>query len=46
MIHCLIPALRRKRRVNVYEFQASLVYMVSFRTARATKRNPVSIKKK
>jgi hypothetical protein len=34
----LIPALGRKRQVD---FEASLVYRVSSRTARATKRNPV-----
>jgi hypothetical protein len=39
----LIPALGgRGRRIS--EFQASLVYKVSFRTARATQRNPVSKK--
>jgi hypothetical protein len=30
----------------ISEFEASLVYRVSFRTARATQRNPVSKKKK
>ena len=35
----LIPALRRQR--DLCEFQASLVYRVSSRTARATQRNPV-----
>jgi hypothetical protein len=34
----------RGRRIS--EFEASLVYRVSFRTARATQRNPVSKKKK
>jgi hypothetical protein len=37
----LIPALRRKSRW-ISEFEASLVYKVSSRTARATQRNPVS----
>ena len=38
----LIPALRRKRQVDLSEFEASLVYKVSSRTARAaTQRNPV-----
>jgi hypothetical protein len=32
----------RGRRIS--EFEASLVYRVSFRTARATQRNPVSEK--
>jgi hypothetical protein len=31
---------------RIFEFEASLVYRVSFRTARATQRNPVSEKKK
>ena len=38
----LIPALRRQREVDISEFEASLVYRVSSRTARATQRNPVS----
>jgi hypothetical protein len=37
----LIPALGRQRR-RISEFEASLVYKVSSRTARATQRNPVS----
>jgi hypothetical protein len=41
----LIPALRRQREVDISEFEASLVYRVSSRTARATQRNPVSKKK-
>ena len=37
----LIPALRgRGRRIS--ELETSLVYRASFRTARATQRNPVS----
>jgi hypothetical protein len=32
----LIPALGRKKQVDLYEFKASLVYRVSSRTARAT----------
>jgi hypothetical protein len=31
---------------QISEFEASLVYKVNFRTARATQRNPVSKKKK
>ena len=38
----LIPALQRQ----IAEFEASLVYKVSSRTAKATQRNPVSEKKK
>ena len=39
----LIPALWRQRQVVLSEFEASLVYKVSFTTARAdTQRNPVS----
>jgi hypothetical protein len=37
----LIPALGRQRQMDS-EFQASLVYRVSSRTARAIQRNPVS----
>jgi hypothetical protein len=37
----LIPALGRQRQW-ISEFEASLVYRVSSRTARATQRNPVS----
>jgi hypothetical protein len=39
----LIPALGRQRRW-ISEFEASLVYRGSSRTARATQRNPVSKK--
>jgi hypothetical protein len=35
----LIPALRRQRQEDLYEFEASLVYRVSARTARTTQRN-------
>ena len=37
----LIPALRGRSR-QISEFEASLVYRVSSRTASATQRNPVS----
>jgi hypothetical protein len=37
----LIPALGRQRQ-GISEFEASLVYKVSSRTARATQRNPLS----
>jgi hypothetical protein len=40
----LIPALGRGRQIS--EFEASLIYKVSSRTARAIQRNPVSKKKK
>jgi hypothetical protein len=36
----LTPALERQRQVDLCEFEASLVYRVSSRTARATQRNP------
>ena len=36
----LIPALRRQRQSDFCEFEASLVYIISFRTARAM-RDPV-----
>lgn len=38
----LNPALRKKRRVDLYEFQASLVYIASLRTARTTQWDLVS----
>ena len=41
----LIPALRRQRQVDLCELEASLVYRVSSRTARAIQRNPVLKKK-
>jgi hypothetical protein len=41
----LIPALRGGRGRQISEFEASLVYKVSSRTARAIQRNPVSKKK-
>ena len=38
----LTPAFRRQRQPDLCEFEASLVYKVSFRTARAvTQSNPV-----
>jgi hypothetical protein len=37
----LIPALRGQRQAD-FEFEASLVYKVSSRTARAIQRNAVS----
>ena len=39
----LIPGLWRQRQAELCELGASLVYRVSFRTARTTQRNPVSI---
>jgi hypothetical protein len=41
-----IAALRRQTQVDLCEFEASLVYRVSFRTAGATQRNPVSKRKR
>ena len=39
----LIPALGRQRQADLSDFQASLVYKVSSKTARTvTQRNPVS----
>ena len=34
----LIPALERQRQVNIYEFNASMVYKVSSRASGATLR--------
>jgi hypothetical protein len=42
----LIPALRRKRQVDLSEFDASLAYRVSSRTVRTRERETVSEKKK
>ena len=42
----LIPALGRKRQVDLCEFKDSLVYRVSSRTARDTQRNLVLKKTK
>jgi hypothetical protein len=41
----LIPALGRQREED-FEFEASPIYRVSFRIARAIQRNPVSKKTK
>lgn len=38
----LIPAIGKQRQEDFYEFKARLVYKMSSRTAKATKRNPVS----
>ena len=38
----LVPALRRQRQENLCEFEASLAYKASSRTARTTQKNPVS----
>ena len=42
--YLLIPVLerQRQRQMNLCEFEASLVYRGSSRTARATQRNPFS----
>ena len=40
----LIPALRRQRQGNLYDFNAILVYRESSRIARTTWRNPASEK--
>jgi hypothetical protein len=37
-----VPVLRRQRQVDLCKFEANPVYRASSRTARATKRNPVS----
>ena len=42
----LIPAHARQRQADLSEFEASLVYKASSRTARAVYRNPVSKSKK
>ena len=40
--HTLNPNTWGQTQADLYEFEASLVYRVSSRTARATQRNPVS----
>jgi hypothetical protein len=42
----LIPALGRQRRVDLCEFEASLVFIVSSRTAKAIQRETLSQKSK
>jgi hypothetical protein len=44
--HAFDPSTWGVRGRQISEFKASLVYRVSFRTARATQRNPVSKNKK
>jgi hypothetical protein len=44
--HAFNPSSRGDRDRQISEFEASLVYRVSSRTARATQRNPVSKKQK
>jgi hypothetical protein len=41
----LIPALKRQRQVDFHEFEASLVYRLSYRTTSATQRTPPPKKK-
>ena len=41
----LIPALERQRQVDLYEFEASLVYRESPRIAKAIQRNHVLTKR-
>ena len=38
----LNPTLRRQKKADLFEFEVSLVYIASSRTARATYRDPVS----
>ena len=38
----LLPAIRRQKQMDLFEFETSLVYRVSSKTARTTQRNPVS----
>jgi hypothetical protein len=44
--HTFNPCIGRQRQADICEFEASLVYRASSRTAKATQRNPVSKKKK
>ena len=45
VVHAFNPRTQEGRGRQISEFKANLVYKVSFRTARATQRNPVSKKK-
>jgi hypothetical protein len=38
----LIPALGRRRQMDLCEFEVSLIYIASFRPTQATQRHPVS----
>ena len=42
VVHASVPALWRQRQVDLCEFKASLVYMISFRTARTVNREILS----
>ena len=42
MAHAFNPSTQGGRGRLISEFEASLVYRMSFRTARGTQRNPVS----
>lgn len=43
MAYLLVPALRRHRQADLSDLQASLVYVVSSRTAWGTQKNPVFV---
>ena len=45
VVHAFNPNTQEGRGRQISEFEASLVYKVSFWTARATQRNPVSKQK-
>ena len=40
--HAFNPVLRRQRQIDLCEFEASLIYKASSRTAMAIQKNPVS----
>ena len=46
LAHAFNPCTQRQRQAELLEFEASLVFRVNSRTARATQRNPVSKKPK
>jgi hypothetical protein len=41
----LVLALGKQRQVDLFEFEASLFYRVSYRTTRATQKNPAPASK-
>jgi hypothetical protein len=44
-MHIFDPSTQEARQVDIYEFEANLVYRVSSRTGRATQKNLSCLKK-
>lgn len=45
-VYTFIPRQRRQRKANLCEFAATLIYVVTFKTARAICRETLHLKKK